>query len=123
MCEAAVAESVTIAAVPERVGLARAFVAGVLGESHPLTGMGAFFLRWLRSYGGRPVGARHPVSGTGARPIARDGEVIGHGITLQSDIDGDERRSDDQASDHERDPGLRLGDNGGAFLRTCLEVG
>jgi hypothetical protein len=63
MCEAAVAESVTIAAVPERVGLARAFVAGVLGESHPLTGMGAFFLRWLRSYGGRPVVARHPVSG------------------------------------------------------------
>jgi anti-sigma regulatory factor (Ser/Thr protein kinase) len=35
MSEAAVAESVTIAAVPERVGLARAFVAGILGESHP----------------------------------------------------------------------------------------
>jgi anti-sigma regulatory factor (Ser/Thr protein kinase) len=35
MSEAAVAESVTIAAVPERVGLARAFVAAVLGESHP----------------------------------------------------------------------------------------
>ena len=35
MSEAAVPESVTIAAVPERVGLARAFVAGVLGESHP----------------------------------------------------------------------------------------
>ena len=35
MSEAAVPQSVTIAAVPERVGLARAFVAGVLGESHP----------------------------------------------------------------------------------------
>ena len=35
MSEAAVAESVTIAAVPERMGLARAFVAGVLGGSHP----------------------------------------------------------------------------------------
>lgn len=35
MSEAAVAESVTIAAVSERVGLARVFVAGVLGESHP----------------------------------------------------------------------------------------
>jgi hypothetical protein len=35
MSEAAVVETVTIAAVPERVGLARAFVAAVLGESHP----------------------------------------------------------------------------------------
>ena len=35
MSEAVVPESVTIAAVPERVGLARAFVAAVLGESHP----------------------------------------------------------------------------------------
>ena len=34
MREAAVPESVTIAAVPERVGLARAFVAAVLGGSH-----------------------------------------------------------------------------------------
>jgi hypothetical protein len=35
MSEAAVPESVTIAAVPERAGLARAFVAAVLGEAHP----------------------------------------------------------------------------------------
>jgi anti-sigma regulatory factor (Ser/Thr protein kinase) len=35
MSEAAVAESVTIAAVPERVGVARAFVAAMLGGSHP----------------------------------------------------------------------------------------
>jgi anti-sigma regulatory factor (Ser/Thr protein kinase) len=35
MSEAAVAESVTIAAVPQRVRLARAFVAAVLGDSHP----------------------------------------------------------------------------------------
>jgi anti-sigma regulatory factor (Ser/Thr protein kinase) len=35
MCGAAVAESVTIAAVPEQVRLARAFVAAVLAESHP----------------------------------------------------------------------------------------
>lgn len=35
MSEAAVPRSVTIAAVPGQVGLARAFVARVLGESHP----------------------------------------------------------------------------------------
>jgi anti-sigma regulatory factor (Ser/Thr protein kinase) len=35
MSEAVVTESVTIAAVPERVRLARAFVFEVLGESHP----------------------------------------------------------------------------------------
>jgi hypothetical protein len=35
MSEAVVPQSVTISAVPEQVGLARAFVAGVLGESHP----------------------------------------------------------------------------------------
>jgi len=35
MFEAAVRERVTVAAVPERVGVARAFVAAVLGESHP----------------------------------------------------------------------------------------
>ena len=36
MSEAVVPHSVTIAAVPGQVGLARAFVAGVLGESHPV---------------------------------------------------------------------------------------
>lgn len=35
MSEAAVPQSVTIAAVPGQVGLARAFVARVVGESHP----------------------------------------------------------------------------------------
>lgn len=35
MSEAVVPQSVTIAAVPGQVGLAREFVAGVLGESHP----------------------------------------------------------------------------------------
>jgi anti-sigma regulatory factor (Ser/Thr protein kinase) len=35
MSEAVVQQSVTIAAVPGRVELARAFVAAVLGESHP----------------------------------------------------------------------------------------
>jgi hypothetical protein len=35
MSEAAVPESVTIPAVPEQVRVARAFVAGMLGESHP----------------------------------------------------------------------------------------
>jgi hypothetical protein len=35
MSEAVVPQSVTIAAAPGQVGLARAFVARVLGESHP----------------------------------------------------------------------------------------
>lgn len=35
MSEAAVAETLTIAAVPEQVRLARAFVTGALGRSHP----------------------------------------------------------------------------------------
>jgi anti-sigma regulatory factor (Ser/Thr protein kinase) len=35
MSEVAVPQSVTIPAVPEQVRVARAFVAGVLGESHP----------------------------------------------------------------------------------------
>jgi hypothetical protein len=35
MSEAAVPQSVTIAAVPGQVGLARAFVAWALGGSHP----------------------------------------------------------------------------------------
>jgi len=35
MCEAAVPQSVTIAAVPGQVRLARAFVAWMLGGSHP----------------------------------------------------------------------------------------
>ena len=35
MSAAAASESVTIPAVPEQVRVARAFVAGVLGESHP----------------------------------------------------------------------------------------
>jgi anti-sigma regulatory factor (Ser/Thr protein kinase) len=39
MSEAAVPESVTIPAVPEQVRVARAFVAGVLGESHPHAGV------------------------------------------------------------------------------------
>jgi hypothetical protein len=35
LSEAAVAQSVVVAAVPERVGLARAFAVATLGESHP----------------------------------------------------------------------------------------
>jgi len=35
MSDTAVAESVTITAAPERVGLVRVFVAAVPGESHP----------------------------------------------------------------------------------------
>jgi anti-sigma regulatory factor (Ser/Thr protein kinase) len=35
MSEAAIAESLTIPAVPEQVRLARAFVTGALGRSHP----------------------------------------------------------------------------------------
>jgi len=35
MPEAAVPQSVTIPALPEQVRVARSFVAGVLGESHP----------------------------------------------------------------------------------------
>jgi len=39
MSEAAAPESVTIPAVPEQVRVARAFVAGVLGRSHPHAGV------------------------------------------------------------------------------------
>ena len=46
MSEAAVGESVTIAAVPERVGLARALVAGVLGESHPCNDLAVLLASW-----------------------------------------------------------------------------
>jgi hypothetical protein len=70
MYEAGVRKSVTIAAAPEQVGQARAF-GRIAWRVSSADWDGAFFLRWLRSYGGRPVGARHPVSGTVARPGAR----------------------------------------------------
>jgi hypothetical protein len=46
MSEAAVAESVTIAAVPERVVLARAFVVAVLGDFHSCKDLAVLLASW-----------------------------------------------------------------------------
>jgi hypothetical protein len=46
MSEAVVRASVTITAAPGQVGLARAFVARVLGESHPDAGVALLLASW-----------------------------------------------------------------------------
>jgi anti-sigma regulatory factor (Ser/Thr protein kinase) len=60
MCEAAVAESVTIAAVPERVGRARAFVAAVLGESRPCSDLAVLLASELVTNSVRHSGSAVP---------------------------------------------------------------
>jgi len=60
MSEAAVAESVTIAAVPERVGLARAFVAAVVGESHPCSDLAVLLVSELVTNSVRHSGSAVP---------------------------------------------------------------
>jgi anti-sigma regulatory factor (Ser/Thr protein kinase) len=60
MREAAVLESVTIAAVPERVGLARAFVAAVLGESHPCSDLAVLLASELVTNSVRHSGSAVP---------------------------------------------------------------
>jgi hypothetical protein len=68
MPEAAVPENVTIAAVPERVGLARAFVAAVLAESRPCHDLAVLLAGELVTNSVRHSGSAVPgglVTGTG----------------------------------------------------------
>jgi len=60
MSEAAVAESVTIPAVPEQVRAARVFVAGVLGRSHPQVSAAELLVSELVSNSVRHSGSAVP---------------------------------------------------------------
>jgi len=75
MSEAAVAESVTIAAVPERVGLARAFVAAALGESHPCSDLAVLLASELVTNSVRHSGSAVPGGLVTASVAAGEGGV------------------------------------------------
>ncbi len=76
MSEAAIPETVTIAAVPERVRLARAFVAGVLGGSHPHADVAVLLASELVTNGVRHSGSAAP-GGLVTVAVAAGGAVCG----------------------------------------------
>jgi len=85
MSEAAVAESVTIAAVPERVGLARTFVAAVLGGSHPCSDLAVLLASELVTNSVRHSGSAVP-GGLVTVAVA----VVGQGVRVEvTDHSGD----------------------------------
>jgi anti-anti-sigma factor len=86
MSEAAVPESVTIAAVPERVGLARAFVAAVLGESHPCRDVAVLLASELVTNSVRHSGSAVP-GGLVTVAVAVGGEDVRVDVTDRSGDD------------------------------------
>jgi anti-sigma regulatory factor (Ser/Thr protein kinase) len=85
MRETAVAESVTIAAVPERVGLARTFVAAVLGGSHPCSDLAVLLASELVTNSVRHSGSAVP-GGLVTVAVA----VVGQGVRVEvTDHSGD----------------------------------
>lgn len=83
MSEAADAESVTIAAVPEQVSLARAFVAAVLGESHACKDLAVLLASELVTNSVRHSGAAVP-GGLVTVAVAVAGEGVRVEVTDRS---------------------------------------
>ena len=83
MSAAVVAQSVTIPAVPGQVGLARAFVAGVLGESHPDADVAVLLASELVTNSVRHSGSAVP-GGLVTVAVAVDGSVVRVEVTDRS---------------------------------------
>jgi anti-sigma regulatory factor (Ser/Thr protein kinase) len=98
MSGAVVPRSVTIAAVPGQVGLARAFVAGVLGQSHPDADVAVLLASELvtnsvlhsgSAVSGGVVTVAVAVGGDGVRVEVTDRSGAGAPVLLPAAADGD----------------------------------
>ncbi len=129
MSEAAVPESVTIPAVPEQVRVARAFVARVLGESHPHADVALLLASELVINSVRHSGSAVP-GGLVTVTVTADGYGVRVEVTDRSE-DGVPVLERADGGEAEGSRGMRLVDalairwgyqRGGGFATTWFEL-